>query len=677
MRKQTKIEFIDSNFPALPKRIYDVNWDKIAKEYFNVIFDPEMPEKNVEDDLPLCYLFDMEEPATGGYQGKMFHIPSYVGRPPRQTFAEALTCLGAVLGGLTSGENLKREGYDFSQMAKAYYSILNGHGMVTNNVHVGDWDTGDFGGSFWYDIFPSILYTQIASFMPEDKEYVHHVKEIAETWCLISEKMKGDWAHTGYSLKNWKPIDSGRWVESDAMIGVAYLSYVAYTLTREEKFLSVTKECLEEAAGLGYNPYYEILGSYGPYVAARMNAEEGTKADVNKLLQIVFSSTTATRTGWGVIKDVWGDYEAFGLSGSSTDTEGYAFAMNTYVNATAVAPMVRYAPQYARAIGRYLMQVLHNAKLFLPDTLPADMQNNYDWVEATNIHCLSYEGVRNKGETTPYATGDYAKNFNPYGGWGVGLMSAMYQRTSDSQVMCADLTAIEYYAPESYQTYLFYNGADTEKKIMLEIPEGEYRLYDMCTGEMVAEHAIGRQEVAIQAEEAAVIVLVPQTAVLTREGHKLLADGIVVDYMADGWESEEEIKDSFVDFALGMEVSASSCLSPETVAKHVTSSDWHDFWTSKEQPEEEWIQVDLGGVRSCSLMNIFWNARDAHSMASAYKVELSTDKEQWETVFEKSGNTQFFNPVSLKAKEARYIRIVMLAKDAQEYPYSINDIQIF
>ncbi|NLZ83619.1 MAG: hypothetical protein GX915_08140, partial [Clostridiales bacterium] len=159
MREQIKIDFIN-NFPEQPKRIYNVDWDSIAKKYTSLIFNQKAPEKNVDNDLPLCYVFNMDKPSSGGYQGDIFYIPSYVGQPVNKGFGEALTCLGAVLGGLTNGEKLEYGDCNFAQMVKAYYSIINGHGVVTNGVDLGD---GDTCGSFWYDIFPSIMYIQIAS----------------------------------------------------------------------------------------------------------------------------------------------------------------------------------------------------------------------------------------------------------------------------------------------------------------------------------------------------------------------------------------------------------------------------------------------------------------------------------------------------------------------------------
>lgn len=671
MREQIQMEFLKS-FPNLPKRIYAVDWDKTAEKYSSLIFDTRAPEKNVGDDLPLCCVFEMDCPTSGGYQGDMFYIPSYIGMPAREGFGEALTCLGAVLGALTAGESTKRDGHDFAQMAKAYYSIINGHGVVTNNVNA-----EDTCGSFWYDIFPSILYTQIASFFPEDEEFMGQVKEIAKTWSFVADKMKGDWEHTGYSLKHHKPLDSGRWIESDAMIGIAYLCYISYTLTKDSAFLLTARQCLEEAAGLGYNPYYEILGSFGPYIAARMNAEEGTDTDMETLLQIVFSNNTATRTGWGVIREAWGDYDAYGLSGSSTDTQGYAFSMNTYVNAAAVAPVARYSQKYAKAIGRYLMNVLHNAKLFLPDTLPAYLQNNHDWVEATGISCISYEGVRNQGKTVPYGTGDQKKNFNPYGAWGVGLFAALFKETTDSSVLCADLTGTEYYAPASYQTYLFYNGADEDKAVSLQLPAGEYKLYDTCTGSFVEEHATGLRNLVVKAHEAAVIVVVPCSAVLTKDGNVLSADGIPIDYAADGWSAGGDIRDVFIDRALNAAAAASSCLSDETKAENVTSSDWHDYWTSGENPGEEWLLIDLGSVVDCNLINIYWNARDKRSVAESYYLEVSVDKGHWEKVYRSQENERFYQPVKMEAKSLRYIRIVMEDKEDRAYPYSINDIQVF
>ena len=70
--------------------------------------------------------------------------------------------------------------------------------------------------------------------------------------------------------------------------------------------------------------------------------------------------------------------------------------MNTLVTAGALAPVARYAPEYSRAVGRYLLAAAVNSQMFLADGLPLALQDDKEYVAQTGITALVYEGVRNR-----------------------------------------------------------------------------------------------------------------------------------------------------------------------------------------------------------------------------------------------------------------------------------------
>lgn len=684
MQKQNRIAYIEE-FPSVITNLILPDWKKKAKEYFDIIFDPERKGS----DMPLCRIFPVNGRTKGGYEGKAFGIPSYVGIKAEEKYGEALTCLGAVLGALCAGEEGKRGENNFLEMAGVYYSIAGGRPVVLNNVHEKE---ADCCGSFWYDIFPSILYMQIASFTEPGSTLRKQAVEIAKTWGTVAAEMKGDWFHTGYSIQDKKTLDSGRWIEPDAPVGIAYLTYIGYCISGRQELLDAAKKCLDDFEGMEFNPYYEILGSFGPYVTARMNAECGTNYDLTKSLKMVFSPTSAVRTGWGIIGDKWGDYYACGLSGSSTDTCGYAFSMNTFVTAAAVAPLVRYEAGYARSIGKYLLNVYYNSALFYPDTLPADMQSNADWAKQTGVNCIAYEGVRNKGITTPYSTGDAKKNFNPYGAWSVGLLAGMYRTSGKEGVIIADLKAVEFYAPESFQTYLIYNGNSEEESIDLALPEGRFTIYDACEHTVLTKDAAHEAVISIGAEEARVLVLVPAELELREERRSLVSDeacaaqmltagGIPVDFCGDHRisQSGQDVTEVYEDKALRACVSASSEFSEKYGAACAINGDWHDWWMSKEGSGSAWLLLDLGRQVRCSLLNLYWCGTDNLSCAKRFTVELSSDNSQWTAAERVEDNGSYYNFIRLNGAECRYIRLTLeeKEKDDPEACYGIYDIQVF
>jgi len=95
----------------------------------------------------------------------------------------------------------------------------------------------------------------------------------------------------------------------------------------------------------------------GIYTAARLNAEQGTNYDVEKMINWVFDGCTdpQARHGWGIIVGKWGDYDVSGLQGSIIDGGGYAFLMNSIKMAWPLVPMVKYEPRFANRIGTWML----------------------------------------------------------------------------------------------------------------------------------------------------------------------------------------------------------------------------------------------------------------------------------------------------------------------------------
>ena len=74
------------------------------------------------------------------------------------------------------------------------------------------------------------------------------------------------------------------------------------------------------------NPSYELQLPYGVYAAARINAEMGTRYNIEKMVNWCFNR--GELRGWGTIVGKWGNYDCSGLVGEANDGgNDYAFAM--------------------------------------------------------------------------------------------------------------------------------------------------------------------------------------------------------------------------------------------------------------------------------------------------------------------------------------------------------------
>jgi hypothetical protein len=525
------------NFPLLPNPLVIRDWKQTALDYHQLAFNPSVTGQY----LPLLYQYTAN--TVAGYSGPAFGLPSYVGRTPDS--GEALTALGAVLGGTLAGLNMASlNGQDRVQQCEVFYCVVNGHGLVLNNVN------SQGSGSAWYDIFPSTMFYQIGSRYPGRVSFQTKLAAIADSWLTALPVLSNNWEHTGFNFTTMTPTDFA-WDEPDMAIGIAWLEYMAYVQFHNLNYLTAADTCMTQMNSRTSNPFYEVLGFYGPLLAARMNAELGRSYSTSKHLNWIFAPTSDARPGWGCENGRWGNYDAYGLMGSTTDSSGYAFSMNSYVAPGIIAPVVRYEPQYARLLGRWLLHVAANANLFYPNTLPTNMQSSAAWVQQTGVQSVSYEGVRHLGTTTPYATGDAAapiQDLNPYGTWGSGWMAALFQTSSVPAILQIDCVATEAFPAPTCPTYLYYNPYAITKQVTVNVGPEAKHFYDLVTGAFLATNVSGAATITLASDAAIVLALCPATNAISQSGQRLLVGGVVVDYwngtldtdtdgLPDWWES--------------------------------------------------------------------------------------------------------------------------------------------
>ena len=524
-------------FPTLPVPLVIRNWQQTAISYHQLAFNPSASGQY----LPLLYSYSLG--TSAGYSGPAFGLPSYVGNPVGG--GEALTDLGAVLGGTLAGLNMAGlNGNDYVQQCEAFYSVVNGHGLVLNNIN------SQGSGSSWYDIFPSTLFYQISLRYPARALFQSNMVAIAESWRSALPVLSNNWQHTGFNFQTMQVADSGH-VEPDMAIGIAWLEYMAYLQFQNTNYLSAADLCMSQMNTNSLDPFYEVLGFYGPVLAARMDADLGRNYSVSKHLNWIFAATSDARPGWGCESGNWGGYDASGLMGSTTDTSGDTFSMNTYTAAGLITPVVRYQPAYARLIGRWLLHVAANANLFYPGTLATNMQSSSTWVQQTGVTNISYESVRNLGTTTPYSTGDAVapiQDVNPYGAWGSGFLAALFQTSNVPGILKIDCLATEALPPAAYPTYLFYNPYSVAQSVAINVGSNATDLYEAVSGTFLATNVTGSTSFSIPPDNAVVLVQCPANEIVVQAGSKLLDSGVVIDYqnanvdtdgdgLPDWWES--------------------------------------------------------------------------------------------------------------------------------------------
>jgi len=517
--------------PNLPEPYQLVDWREKALAYDRLVFN----FKASGEFLPLVWLDD----SRINIDRTTFGLPSYVGSPHQArgmtNSQEGITCLGAVLGATLAGVDKSRQEHDYVAMCEAWFNTANGMHLVLNRQR-------DFaGGSFWYELFPHIVFYGLVDRYPDKPRFAEIMHVTADRWrqvCLDLADRSGlpDFDHLSFDFHTRKPVDNGKWREPDAAAGVAWLQYAAWMKFHDSNYLSAAESCIRFLQERKSNPYYEVLLPFGVLTAARLNAEQQRNYDLDRLLNWCFGISDC-RGGWGVTVGGWGGYDCDGLVGSVDNRGGYAFAMNTFAQAGALVPLARYDTAYARALGKWMLNLVNSSRLFYPGALPPGHETSAFW-KGDPGHVIAYEGLRyNWQGKTPCATGDpVAMNWGPktdlglYGSSYVGLLGAIVRPTNVPRILQLDCLATDFFHDRAWPTFLCYNPYPESRTFEFAAGPGSSDLYDAVTRTFLSRNVHHTAEISLPGDSAAVLMVVPAGGRLTRVGNQARIDGVVVNY---------------------------------------------------------------------------------------------------------------------------------------------------
>ena len=466
-------------------------------------------------------------------------------------FHESLTSLGALMSaGLSGIDKTNQNGFNFVKMSQNYFNSDTGWNIMMNNTNpdvamLG----GGYGRDWWYDVYPNVLYYAVSHLFPGVEGAEEIQRSIAEQFFKADSVLNGNYEYSYFDYAAMRGVNNHIPPQEDAAAGHAYVLLSAYQQFGDEKYLEGAKSAISALANQTESRFYEVLLPFGAYVAARLNAEHGTEYDVLQLLNWSFDGCKAEkgRTGWGVIADQWGPYDVHGLQGSIIDGGGYAFLMNTHSMAWPLVPMVRYQPQYARTIGKWMLNASNSARLFYP----YEIDDKHQWLpkkKGLTKNVIAYEGLRKvdaygKEELVgvePVALGDgpnwvpgqpEESMFSLYSSAYAGIYGAIINETNVDQVLRLNCLVTDFYRADAYPTYLYYNPYPQAQEINFEWGSDEpVDLYDALTHTTVAAGISGYGKFTIAADEAALIVVLPQGAEVTEQDGIYRCNGKVVAY---------------------------------------------------------------------------------------------------------------------------------------------------
>lgn len=467
-------------------------------------------------------------------------------------FHEALANMGSVLGATLVGlDKSRQQGRNYVGMLKNYFNKDTGWDIMMNNTApevalLG----GGYGRDWWYDVYPNVLFYAIYNQYPAEPGFEQMARSIAEKFFKADSILNGNYHYSYFDYGQMKPMTNQICAQPDAAAGHAYVLYAAYKKFGDPRYLKGAISAMKALENQPVNPTYELLMPFGAYLAARMNAEQGTTFNTAKMLDWTFDGTAVCRQGWGFLVGKWNGFDISGTVGSTVDHGGYAFLMNTFDAAWPLVPMVKYQPQYANAIGKWMLNAVNASRLFYPQYMPPAHQTIPELAQVTK-GVIAYEGFA-KASTfdtlyqslkAPVAQGDGPKwvpgknpevsQFSVYGSAHVGIFGGIVKETEVKGLLGLNLTATDFYAQKSYPTYLFYNPYRAVKTIGFRPAAGKGKktdVYDLVSQRFIARNVSATTRVAVPASGSVVLVCIPAGTKTVAKDGQLHAAGVVVDY---------------------------------------------------------------------------------------------------------------------------------------------------
>ena len=545
--KQVSISRIDQ-MPNLPEPYKILDWRKKALDFDAYVFNfdtricgnPVIWLDSAQRNIPQT-TFGLYTAVNDSRQGP---------KNNNGEFHESLNSLAALLGGgLVGIDKTSQNGYNYVKMVQNYFNSDNGWNIVMNNTCpevalLG----GGYGRDWWYDVFPNVLYYAVCDVFPgvSGADSIQHV--IAEQFCKADSVLNGNYDYSYFDYSQMKGMVNNIPLQQDAAGGHAYVLYAAYKKFGDPRYLQHAKSALEALLSQKESRLYEILLPMSAIVASRLNAEEGTQYDVKKILDWTFDGCQNPngRYGWGVMAGRWGDYDVSGLQGSILDGGGYAFFMNSVKLTWPLVPMVKYEPQFATAIGKWMLNNVNACRLFYP----GEIDDEHQWLpemKGLTDNNIAYEGLRKTdcygkeslkgiepvalGDGPNWTTANPAESmFSLYSTSPVGILGAMVSETSESGILRINCNTTDFYSERPYPVYLYYNP-HAENKVIGYYSEEKVDLFDIVTKKYIARGRSGSFEIELPALNASVIVELPSGMKLRSvDGRIVTKDNHVISY---------------------------------------------------------------------------------------------------------------------------------------------------
>ncbi|WP_421895040.1 LamG-like jellyroll fold domain-containing protein [Marinoscillum sp.] len=466
-------------------------------------------------------------------------MDSYVGSSSHGAQREAINVIPAIVGAsLVGADKTTHFGVDWVSKVRDFYNLKNGELVYLNGP------SDRSGHDWWYETMPNVFFYQLYDLYPDTPGFGDHFLAVANRWLEAVEAMGAGttpWEvpfmnYRAWNLKEMKPLNEGV-KEPEAAGAIAWILYHAYQRTGDQRYLHGAEAALDFLDGLTVNPSYELQLPYGVITAARMNAELGAQYDLEKMISWCFDR--GDLRGWGSIVGSWGGMDVSGLIGEANDQgNDYAFIMNGFQQAAALAPLVKYDKRYTRAIAKWILNMANASRLFYSAYLPENQQSDFDWCATNDPQAvIAYEAIKEVWQGTAlYARGDSkdagwaSTNLGLYGSSHVGYLGALLAPTNVEGILTIDVNVTDFFVDSPFPTYMVYNPYAESKLVEIQLGDQSKDVYDAISETFILNNVTGTSEVIIGPGEVLLISYIPSGSVVGAEEGRLISNDHVLDY---------------------------------------------------------------------------------------------------------------------------------------------------
>jgi hypothetical protein len=195
-----------------------------------------------------------------------------------------------------------------------------------------------------------------------------------------------------------------------------------------------------------------------------------------------------------------------------------AYSMETFMPLQFFLPSVRYCPQLADAVGKYVRCMLSNFQLFYANGSEPLYETKPELDASIPYEKLEFE----RDGHIPAACGDFHGHRSIYGSGYLMWLEAMARETSNKDIFALDLSLTDWLAEDRYPVFLLRNPFDEAREVTFSpapvweklqpglFHDGQLRVsvHDLENGIHLIAH--GQVSCVIPANETLLIALLPE-----------------------------------------------------------------------------------------------------------------------------------------------------------------------